>query len=430
MNDGPNATWLPNLVGGVSIWKLAVDLNEPKFFDGRLLVPETEGSESLPVTVRWDLSNLVPLREARAKHPAEVDAAIKDFQGALERVAKVFATKDSGFDKYKTAFTVPSVDADADDARGNYFYSESTKKLYVINWGASPRSMAGRAEYVFGYEDWGKAFKDKDAALAGGSVSALAAAPVAGSAAAAAAAAAAEAAKKQEQEKKDAEKKDAEKKKEEDGKKRPWWMWPLFALIAIALVLLALFLLKACEEQKNLTADGGEAGAEASVDGATDGAAAGDGASEAGDDAAAAGDATADAASDDAGDGGADAAAADGGDAGKDAGKDSGANDEGDEDDDTDSDIELGPDGKPKPGGKVIITMGGAPGGALPAAKKAPHRRHYQADAVKWRVVSGNDKVTRTETRGKRFDVWLAKGKTFQGVGVEWQDKSGKWHAH
>ncbi len=74
--------------------------------------------------------------------------------------------------------------------------------------------------------------------------------------------------------------------------------------------------------------------------------------------------------------------------------------------------------------------MGGAPGGAAPNAKKAPHRRHYQADAVKWRVVSGNDKVTRTETRGKRFDVWLAKGKTFQGVGVEWQDKSGKWHAH
>ena len=31
---------------------------------------------------------------------------------------------------------------------------------------------------------------------------------------------------------------------------------------------------------------------------------------------------------------------------------------------------------------------------------------------------------------GKRFDVWLAKGKTFQGVGVEWADKSGKWHAH
>ena len=109
---------------------------------------------------------------------ADVDAAIKDFQGALERVAKVFSTPNSGFDKYKQAFTVPSVEA---DDGGNYFYSPEKKKLYVINWGASPRSMAGRAEYVFGYEDWGKAFRERDAALAAaGSVSALAAAPVAG----------------------------------------------------------------------------------------------------------------------------------------------------------------------------------------------------------------------------------------------------------
>jgi hypothetical protein len=417
MNDGPNATWLPNLVGGVSIWKLAVDLNEAKFFDGRLLVPETEGSESLPVTVRWDLTGLVPLRDARAKYPSDVDKAVKDFQGALERVAKVFGTKDSGFDKYKTAFTVPSVEA---EDGGNYFYSPTTQKLYVINWGASPRSMAGRAEYVFGYEDWGKAFKDKDGALLGaGSVSALATAS---------AVAAADAAKKDEKKKEDEEKKAKEKK--DDGKKRPWWMWPLFALIAIALILLALFLLKTCEEQNNLmTADGGEAGAEAAADGSNDSAANADATGEAGDDAAAAGDAGTDAAGD-ASDAGADAAG-DGGDAGKDAGKDASAsNDDDDDGDDTDSDIEIGPDGKPKPGGKVIITMGGAPGGSGPAAKKAPHRRHYQADAVKWRVAAGNEKVTRTETRGKRFDVWLAKGKTFQGVGVEWQDKAGKWHAH
>ena len=423
MNDGPNATWLPNLVGGVSIWKLAVDLNEAKFFDGRLLVPETEGSESLPVTVRWDLTGLVPLRDARAKYPGDVDKAVRDFQGALDRVAKVFATKDSGFDKYKTAFTVPSVEADPQDARGNYFYSPTTQKLYVINWGASPRSMAGRAEYVFGYEDWGKAFKDKDGgALGGGSVSALATAS---------AVAAADAAKKDQKKREEEEKKAKDKdEKKDDGKKRPWWMWPLFALIAIALILLALFLLKACEAQNNLmTADGGEAGAEAAADGSNDSAASGDAMGEAGDDAA--GDAGADAAGDAAAD-----AAGDGGDAGKDAGKDGGKdaaasnNDEEDDGDDTESDIELGPDGKPKPGGKVIIMMGGAPGGSGPAAKKAPHRRHYQADAVKWRVAAGNEKVTRTETRGKRFDVWLAKGKTFQGVGVEWQDKAGKWHAH
>ena len=420
MNDGPNATWLPNLVGGVSIWKLAVDLNESKFFDGRLLVPETEGSESLPVTVRWDLTGLVPLKDARAKYPADVDKAVKDFKDALDRVAKVFATKDSGFDKYKTAFTVPSVEA---EDGGNYFYSPTTQKLYVINWGASPRSMAGRAEYVFGYEDWGKAFKEKD----GGSmsVSALATAN---------ALAASDAAKADEKKKKEEEeKKKEEKAKKEDGKKRPWWMWPLFALIAIALILLALFLLKACEEEKNLAAadSGGDVNAEAAADGSNDSAANADAAGEAGDDAAANADA--------AGDAGADAsadAASDGGDAGKDGGKDAGkdgsaSNDDDDDDDgDGDTDSDIGPDGKPKPGSKVIITMGNAPGGNLPGAKKAPHRRHYQAEAVKWRVATGNEKVTRTETRGKRFDVWLAKGKTFQGVGVEWQDKAGKWHAH
>ena len=416
MNDGPNATWLPNLVGGVSIWKLAVDLNEPKFFDGRLLVPETEGSESLPVTVRWDLTNLLPLNEARAKHPADVDAAVSEFQAALARVAKVFSTPNSGFDKYKAAFTVPSVDA---NDGGNYFYSPEKKKLYVINWGASPRSMAGRAEYVFGYEDWGKAFNEKSGGGAG-SVSALAAAGASGAVTAAAA-----------DPKKD-EKKEEKKEEKNDGKKRPWWMWPLFALVAIALILLALFLLKACEEQTYLAkGDAGEGGAEAAADAPNDGATAGDGAIEAGGDAAGAGDARADASG---GDAGADAAAdAAGGDAGKDGGaKDGGTtafND--DDDDDTDSDIEIGPDGKPVPGGKVTVTMGGAPGGQQSAtAKKGPHRRHFQSEAVKWRISAGNERVTRSESRGHRFDVWLAPGRTFQGVGVEWQDKSGKWHAH
>src|SRR6201999_758151 len=37
MTDAPKATFLPNLVGGVSIWKLARDLNEEKFFDKSLL---------------------------------------------------------------------------------------------------------------------------------------------------------------------------------------------------------------------------------------------------------------------------------------------------------------------------------------------------------------------------------------------------------
>ena len=59
-----NTKWLPNLVEGVSIWKLARDLNEDKFMGGRLLVPETEGSDSLPTSIQWNLEGLLPLAEA------------------------------------------------------------------------------------------------------------------------------------------------------------------------------------------------------------------------------------------------------------------------------------------------------------------------------------------------------------------------------
>src|SRR5262249_10259139 len=147
--------------------------------DGRLLVPETEGSESLPVTVRWDLTGLMPLSEAMAKHPADAQKALEDFRGCLERVAKVFSTPNSGFDKYKAAFTVPSIET---DGGANYFYSAESKKLFVINWGASPRSMGGKQEFVFGYEDWGKVFSAGVAPAA--AAAAVAAAPAVAAAAA------------------------------------------------------------------------------------------------------------------------------------------------------------------------------------------------------------------------------------------------------
>ncbi len=40
------------------------------------------------------------------------------------------------------------------------------------------------------------------------------------------------------------------------------------------------------------------------------------------------------------------------------------------------------------------------------------------------------NKVSRTEARGKKFEVWLKAPNNFEGVKVEWKDKSGKWHAH
>jgi hypothetical protein len=146
-----NTKWLPNLVEGVSIWKLARDLNEDKFMGGRLLVPETEGSDSLPTTIRWNLEGLVPLAEARGKHPAEVEAATRDFFESLDRVAKTFGAEGSAFQKYKTAFTVPSMEA---DGGSNYFYDAGRKRLCVINWGASPRSFGAASDLVFGWESF------------------------------------------------------------------------------------------------------------------------------------------------------------------------------------------------------------------------------------------------------------------------------------
>ena len=420
------ATWLPNLVGGTSMWKLAVDLNEAKFFDGRLLVPETEGSESLPVTVRWDLTGLIPLAEARTKHPEDVAQATKDFQAALERVAKVFATPNSGFDKYKSAFTVPSLDA---ENGSNYFYSPEKKKLYVINWGASPRAMGGKAEYVFGFEDWAKQWADP---------AAIAAATGVAAAGATAAAVAQEAPKPDEAKKDDAKKKEEKKKDERRG--RPWWLWPLFGILVIALVLLAIFLLKACEQQK--TKDLAEAGLNL-PDGATllaDGAVLlPDGAVvawDAGEDASALADGGDAGALSDGGDAGAlGDGGADGGDAG-DAGakkhKDGGADGGGDDDDDDDD--TLGGGGSSGGtivgggGGKVIVKT--FPGGAGAGNKTSVHRKHYSDDAVAWRVAGNTSKVSRTEDSGHRFDVWLNPGATFEGVRVEWQDAKGKWHVH
>ncbi len=394
------ATWLPNLVGGVSIWKLAVDLNEPKFFDGRLLVPETEGSESLPVTVRWDLSGLVPLAEARASDPAGTSAAIADFQACLERTAKVFSTPNSGYDKYKQAFTVPSLDA---DGGSNYFYSPEQKKLFVVNWGASPRSMGGRSEYVFGWQDWGKVF-------AGGAAVAAGAAAMAATTEAAptAAEAAAEPAK------------DEAKKKPEE-KKRAWWLWPLFALVALAAILIAAALLKHCEDEKIAGATDAAVAATALADATADASAIADAsAQDSGPDAAGA--ALADAGRDAGGDAGVL------GDAGRDGGRDGGLAFEDDEEDDEPGMAGGGGGSSGGGGGPVVVQIG--PAGGPTGAKTGPHRRHYQAEAVAWRVAAGKDRVSRTEQRGRRFDVWLGAGRTFDGVRVEWQDSAGKWHVH
>ncbi len=389
-------TWLPNLVGGVSIWKLARDLNEPKFMDGRLLVPETEGSESLPTSVTWAVARLMPFAEAREKHASDLEKATQEFGDALSRVADEFRKESSGYHQYREAFTVPSIEA---DLGGHYFYDAAEKKLFAVNWGATPRALSGYQEFVFGWDRFGKA-------MAGAATLAAAKAAAAGKDPNAAG---------EPGGKKDDKKQDDEKKK--DDKKRPFWIWLLLIALFIGILLLILYLLKACEAE-NIAALA-DASADAQMDAAY-----------AASDAEAGAEAGADA---DAGDASADAgdAGKDGGDAGADAGKDAGSDAGATADDDDDDDDDLDDDGSGGGGGGGGSGGGGGkkvtPGPAG-GAKGGPHRVHVHPQAVEWRITSGWGKVSRTVQKGHRFDVYLGKGNTYDGVRVEYKDQKGAWH--
>jgi hypothetical protein len=403
-----STNWLPNLVEGVSIWKLAADLNEPHLFGGRLLVPEVEGSESLPSHVRWLVSGMVPLREARTQDPSGVAAAEKDFQECLTRVSKAFAEPSSPYHRYRTALTVPAPETEGED---NYYLDPTSKQLRCVNWGASPRTMAGSHEFVLGDGAWDRLF--------GGAPKPGFAAPVAAAAAAVARTTATP---------------EAPKPAETEKKKRRLWPWILTAILAVALAALLIWLLRACDDPNKGGPDAGANVADAGVD-----------ASDAGQDAST--DATSDA-SDASTDGAAD------GDAGSDADDDDddlGFGDMTEWDDDSQdlnhSDSNGGANGGTGTSGGTVTgsnggTVTGSNGGTSTGngrvevppgsdgSRNGPHRRHMHPQAVAWKVSQGNAKVSVTETNDGQFDVWLKNGSSFEGVRVEWQDKAGKWHTH
>ncbi|MCB9593555.1 MAG: OmpA family protein [Sandaracinaceae bacterium] len=135
---------MPNLVAGTSVWNLVRDLNAPGLFDGRLLEPEIDGPDSLPTAVEWDLTGLVPLAEARAAQPVEVQLAIDAFLVCLERAERWL---DDEGQRYHDAFTLPSLGLD-DGA--HYFYSPRERRLYVKNWGATPHRAGGAEVHTYG----------------------------------------------------------------------------------------------------------------------------------------------------------------------------------------------------------------------------------------------------------------------------------------
>ena len=449
MSSATKPTFLPNLVGGVSIWRLARDLNEEKFFGGRLLVPETEGSDSLPVTVRWNVDGLVPLAEARARFASDLTDAIDAFLACVKAVARELDDPKSGYAKYAKAFSVPALDAAAE----NYFFDPAQKKLLVINWGASPRSIGGsKEEFVFGQGSFERFFAGAAAAAVAAppepsaDASAAEAASVATATAAAAAQNAPDGAKPADTAKDEGKAKDKDEDKKKDKKDepgallwgRPLWVWLLVVLAIAALLTALLFLARGCEPPTAMRADAGpdaataDAGADASATDAGDDAGAADaGAADAGAADAGATDAGADAGAADAG---ADAGAADAGatkDAGSDAGdakeKDAGKTADGAGDGDGDGDGSGSGKGKGGKGGKIRVV----PGGPLVPIDALPHRQHFHPDAVRWKVASGEQFLAAgspREASGNEFEVVLKPGSTFEQVTVLWQDKHGTWH--
>jgi hypothetical protein len=417
------------MVGGVSIWKLADDLNQERFFDGRLLVPETEGSDSLPTKVVWEVEGLIPLEEAQKKHPEETQAATKDLVVALDRVKKELASESSGYRRFKDALTLPSIDG---AGAGNYFFDPQKKKLFVINWGASPRSLGAAGQIVFGYDKFDDLMKRASAAGIGGAAVAAAAA---GGAAAAPAGADAPAEKKDEK---------AEEKKDE-AKKRPLWFWLAIAFVVIILVVLLGWLLRGCSQGPK-----GPHGADAGLDGAAS--ASPSSSAALGPDAGAlsdGGDAGADASTDASTltDGGDDGGPSDGGDAGDagDAGDDGGK--DGGKDAGKDGGETADNSGTPPEDGKVYIVIdggggsgsgsgSGGGGGAKPRPKPSrpiPFRSHFQPGAQAWRISSGADVVDDDfppVMNNGAFEVYLKPGHTFSEIVVEYKDKSGNWTKH
>jgi hypothetical protein len=394
-------TWLPNLVGGVSIWKLARDLNEPKFFDGRLLVPETEGPDTLPSRVTWHVQGLVPLPEARAKNPEETAAAVRDFLARLEGVGAAFASESSGYHKYREAFTLPGLEV---DGGAHYFYDPEKKRLSVINWGASPRDIAGRQGCVFGYTSFADVIHRRvggfssPSGIAGGTV------PVDLPAAGVGVAIGADARK--------------------DSTGATWWQRLVLPLAALAALVLVVWLVRGCGDSPAATSDGGVRGTSRS----TLYSHAGWVVDEPWDDAGVAVSVASDAGIDDAS-----------GFVELDAPNDAvvGAHVDGGPVDARGS-IATGAgsgsaSGHGSSGGPAAGSASGHVDAGPPAEDEGnlPRRIHFEPAATHWRVVEGSEQLDPRfplKGDGDTFAVVLRRGGSFDRVRVEWQDHAGEWH--
>jgi hypothetical protein len=406
----PDSKWLPNVVGGVSLWKLAANLNESHLMDGALVAPETEGADSLPSLVRWDVSQVLPLAEARRLYPTECAEAEAAFSASLARVAKSFADPQSGYYRYRDAFTVPALTAGAES---HYFYNQLERKVLVVNWGATPRAFGAKGEFVLASAAWNSLFElsappgvgaPDTVETRGADAAAPDLAPVA----------------------------DATKTGLPPEAEEPFavpWRWVVAVCGLLALAVVVALLMRSCPGASSTLTDSG-------VDAVTDAAAPGVDATDA-----------IDAQVPGQTDGAADGAATDGVamDGGTDANSDSNSNPDASADasldardarpgadassaneDDDDAEPAVGTGGPPAPTGQPVRVQIGAGGGS----KAGPKRVHINQNALDWRISAGAAKMSRAVIRGTAYTVWLKSGASFDGVRVEWKDSGGNWHPH
>ncbi|MBZ0120159.1 MAG: hypothetical protein K8H88_24430, partial [Sandaracinaceae bacterium] len=142
MTQSEEQAWLPNLARGVSVWNLAADLNRPELFGGRLLVPRVLGPANLPRRVEWNLTDLLPLEDARKTGEAAVEEALEDLADCVERAAPLFAPGGS-YAEFAGALTFPPL-----DQHDCYYYDAENRKILVKNWGARRRAIAQKVAEV------------------------------------------------------------------------------------------------------------------------------------------------------------------------------------------------------------------------------------------------------------------------------------------
>ena len=144
------------MVGRVHLAARAPTLNVDALFAGCLVEPEVDGPDALPDRVEWDLTGLVPLAEASARHPEAVAEAERELLERAARAAELFATP--AYERFREAFTLPDL-----ERHEHWFFDPAKRRLRVIRWGAQARGIEAKETRVYGPAELVEAVQAREA---------------------------------------------------------------------------------------------------------------------------------------------------------------------------------------------------------------------------------------------------------------------------